>query len=224
MLLRLVFVLLLSSCSVAQADPASAKAEAAKKAAAQKQQQIKEMAVKSSAQDEAAKKGAAVKQQQVNEKTAKPSPDDEANKKLQAIQKMKDAGSAIPGDSQLAAEPMPENAYQGGDKAQLLEMAQSKWLAKHPNKPVLAKGIAMRKWDRKTAWREESLDPRKKYKVDFSSIQVWVISKTDDKVATQYIVEISKDHMKNDAFKVYVPEDLNSSGIFKTHMLLSNVK
>lgn len=82
----------------------------------------------------------------------------------------------------------------------------------------------MRKWDRKTVWREQPLEPTKKYKVDFSSIQAWVITKTDEKVATKYIVEISKDHMKNDEFKVYVPEDLNSSGIFKTHMLLKNVK
>jgi len=199
MLFRFAIVLLLSGCSLAQADPASDKMEALKKGAAIKQQQSKEEAVKSSAQNE-------------------------ADKKTQAIQKMKDAGSAMPGESQLAAEPMPEDAYQGSDKAQLLQMAQSKWNAAHPDKPLLAKGIAMSKWDRKTTWREESLDPNKKYKVDFSSIQVWVIAKTDERVATQYIVEISKDHMKKDEFKVYVPEDLQSSGIFKTHMLLSNVK
>jgi len=199
MLIKLGLVLLLGVSSVAQADPAADKAAALKKLGV-------------------------MKQKQVEKNVEKTTPEDQANAKLQAIQKMKDAGSAIPGESQLAAEPMPENVYQGGDKAQLLEMAQSRWNEKHPDKPVLAKGIAMRKWDRKTTWREESLDPTKKYKVDFSSIQVWVITKTDERVATQYIVEISKDHMKNDAFKVYVPEDLSSSGIFKTHMLLSNVK
>ncbi|PKL46391.1 MAG: hypothetical protein CVV42_16520 [Candidatus Riflebacteria bacterium HGW-Riflebacteria-2] len=170
------------------------------------------------------KKVAAEKQRQAEEKAAKASAPQDADKKMQAVQKLKEAGSAMPGDSQLAAEPMPEDAYQGSDKAELLELAQSKWNAQHADKKILAKGIAMRKWDRKTVWREDSLDPTKKYKVDFSSIQVWVITKTDEKVATQYTVEISKDHMKNDAFKVYVPEDLNSSGIFKTHMLLQNVK
>lgn len=199
MLLRCTVVLFLGICSMAQAD-----------AAADKEAAMKKMGI--------------LKQQQVKEKAAKPMPQDQANKKLQAIQKMKDASSAMPGESQLAAEPMPEDAYKGGDKAQLLELAEKKWNAKHPDKKILAKGIAMRKWDRKTVWREQPLEPTKKYKVDFSSIQAWVITKTDDKVATQYIVEISKDHMKKDEFKVYVPEDLNSSGIFKTHMLLKNVK
>jgi len=146
------------------------------------------------------------------------------NNKLKAIKKMEADKSAIPSDDKLAAEPMPADAYRGSDKAQILQLAESKWNAKHPNKKILAKGIAMKKWDRKTVWRRESLNPNKKYKVDFSEIQVWVITKTDEKVATQYIVEVSKDHTKNDKYKVYVPEDLNSSGIFKTHMLVKNVK
>ncbi len=199
MLNRCCVFLLLGVCSMAQADPAADKEAALKKMGALQQVQAKENAEKSS-------------------------PQSEADKKLQAIQKMKSDKSALPGESQLAAEPMPEDAYQGSDKAQLLELAQTKWNAKHPDKEILAKGIAMRKWDRKTTMREESLDPRKKYKVDFSSIQAWVITKTDERVATQYIVEISKDHMKGDELKVYVPEDLQSSGIFKTHMLLENVK
>jgi hypothetical protein len=192
-------VLLLGVCSVAQADDAAQKAAALKKLGV-------------------------LKQGQVEKKTYKSSPKGEANKKLQAIQKMKDAKSALPSESQLAAEPMPEDAYQGSDKAQLLELAEQKWNAQHPDKKILAKGIAMRKWDRKTVWREKPLEPTKKYKVDFSSIQAWVIAKTDDRIATQYIVEISKDHMNKDKFKVYVPKDLKSSGIFKTHMLLKNVK
>jgi len=177
------------------------------------------------AQKEAEKqKLAAEKQRQIDENAAKAAAQDESDKKMHAIIKQKEAAAAGPSDSQIAAEPMPEDAYNGSDKAELLQMAQTKWNASHPDKAILATGIAMRKWDRKTTWREQPLEPTKKYKVDFSSIQVWVIVKTDERIATQYIVEISKDHMKNDEFKVYVPEDLQSGGIFKTPMLLEKVR
>jgi hypothetical protein len=200
MLIRICIVLLLGCCTVAQAQM---------DAAAKKAQMLKMKATK---------------QAPTQQKPAKPTPQDQANAKLKALDKMKAAQSAMPNESQLAAEPMPEDVYGGSDKAELLSLAESKWNAAHPDKKVLAKGISMRKWDRKTVWRKESLDPTKKYKVDFSEIQAWVITKTDERVATKYIVEISKDHTKGDALKVYVPEDLNSSGIFKTHMLLENVK
>ncbi|MFC1742598.1 hypothetical protein ACFL35_01285 [Candidatus Riflebacteria bacterium] len=124
----------------------------------------------------------------------------------------------------LANTKMPADAYNGSDKTDILNLAEKKWKEKHPALKILAKGISMPAWDRKTAWRKKPLEPLKKYKVDFSSLQVWVIIKKDERIATQYIVEISKNHMKNDLISVYVPENLNSSGIFKTPMLLKNVQ
>ncbi|MCK5683888.1 hypothetical protein KAJ27_07200 [bacterium] len=122
----------------------------------------------------------------------------------------------------LESQKMPEDKYSGNDKQEILTQAVEKWENKYSSLKVLSKGISMRKWDRKTEWRKESLDPTKKYKVDFSEIQVWILVKTSEEIASSYIVELSKDHMKNDTFKVYVP-DINGN-VFKTDMLLKNVK
>jgi hypothetical protein len=122
----------------------------------------------------------------------------------------------------LASQKMPANAYRGRDKNTITSMAAKEWRKKHPGKPILAKGIAMPNWDRKTEWRYGSVDG-KRYKVDRSSLQVWVIVKTDNLIATQYIVEFSKNHTKRNKITINAPANLQGN-VFKTEMLLKNVR
>ena len=125
-------------------------------------------------------------------------------------------------ESILAATKMPANAYSGGDKNKIINMAVKEWNKKHPGKPVLAKGISMPNWERRTEWRYHSVNATH-YKVDRSYLQVWVIIKTSDKVATQYFIELSKNHMQGDSITINVPANLQGD-VFKTEMLLKNVK
>jgi len=121
----------------------------------------------------------------------------------------------------IAAQKVPPNAFSGSDKGQIIKLAEAEWKSKHPNKKILKSGIAMRNWDRRTEWRWSS---GRQYKVDYSKLQVWIIVKTDARLATQYIVGVSKDHMKGDQVNYYAPKDLAGRGAFRTEMLLKNVK
>jgi|GEM_PF-1993721 len=125
-------------------------------------------------------------------------------------------------ESILAATGMPADAYSGGDKQQIISLAVKEWKKKHPDKALLAKGIAMPNWERRTEWRYKSVDSTR-YKVDRSYLQVWVIVKTSDRLATQYFIELSKNHMQGDNITLNVPKNLQGD-VFKTEMLLKNVK
>ena len=125
-------------------------------------------------------------------------------------------------ESILASTGMPADTYPGGDKQEILSLAVEEWNKKHSDKGLLAKGISMPNWERKTEWRYKSVDGTR-YKVDRSYLQVWVIIKTNDRLATQYFIELSKNHMQGDAITINVPANLQGD-VFKTEMLLKNVK
>ena len=125
-------------------------------------------------------------------------------------------------ESILAATKMPSNAYSGGDKQQIISLAVKEWNNKHPDKALLAKGVSMPNWERRTEWRYKS-GGGARYKVDRSYLQVWVITKTNDTIATQYFIELSKNHMQGDEITLNAPTNLQGD-VFKTQMLLKNVK
>ena len=125
-------------------------------------------------------------------------------------------------ESILAATKMPANAYSGGDKEQIISLAVKEWNKKHSDKALLAKGISMPNWERRTEWRYKS-GGGTRYKVDRSYLQVWVITKTSDTIATQYFIELSKNHMQGDKITLNAPKNLQGD-VFKTEMLLKNVK
>jgi len=125
-------------------------------------------------------------------------------------------------ESILAATKMPANAYSGGDKQQIISLAVKEWNKKHPDKALLGKGISMPNWERRTEWRYKS-GGGSRYKVDRSYLQVWVITKTSDTIATQYFIELSKNHMQGDKITLNAPTNLQGD-VFKTEMLLKNVK
>ena len=125
-------------------------------------------------------------------------------------------------ESILAATGMPADAYSGGDKQKIIALAGKEWKKKHPDKGLLASGISMPNWERRTEWRYKSVDGSR-YKVDRSYLQVWVIVKTSERIATQYFIELSKNHLQGDAITLNVPANLQGD-VFKTEMLLKNVK
>jgi hypothetical protein len=124
-------------------------------------------------------------------------------------------------DSILAATPMPADAFTGGDKNQVIDLAVKEWNKKHADKKLLAQGISMPNWERKTEWRYKVDNTR--YKVDRSYLQVWVIIQTSDTIATQYFIELSKNHIQNNTITLNAPSNLQGD-VFKTEMLLKNVK
>lgn len=125
-------------------------------------------------------------------------------------------------ESILEATKMPADVYSGSDKNKIINLAVSEWNKKHPNKAVLARGISMPNWERRTEWRYHSVNGTH-YKVDRSYLQVWVIVKTSDWLATQYFIELSKNHMQGDKITLNVPANLHGD-VFKAEMLLKNVK
>lgn len=132
------------------------------------------------------------------------------------------ARSAL-GESILSAEAMPEDTYAGAEKSRWIDLAVSEWTKTHPDKAILARGISMPDWVRTTEWRERTTDYTK-YKVDFSRLQVWLICQKDERIATRYIVELTRHHLEGDRVEVYAPKDLSSSQVFKTDLLLEKVK
>lgn len=106
----------------------------------------------------------------------------------------------------IAERQTPPNKYAGGDKEKLLQMTVDDFEKAFSGKKILAKGISSNNWERKTEWRSYSTGGL--YKVDYSRVQVWVITPKDDRVATILYNSISKNHMKNDEMLVYgFPKD-----------------
>ena len=124
-------------------------------------------------------------------------------------------------DSILASTGMPADAFTGSDKGQIIDLAVKEWNKKHADKKLLAKGISMPAWERKTEWRYQVDGTR--YKVDRSYLQVWVVIQTSDTIATQYFIELSKNHTQGDTVTLNAPSNLQGD-VFKTEMLLKNVK
>lgn len=136
------------------------------------------------------------------------------------LAKVRQAESGLK-ESILAATKLPADAYSGGDKSKIMDLALAAWSKKHPDKKPLAKGISMPTWERKTEWRYKVDGTR--YKVDRSYLQVWVAIKTSETIATQYFIELSKNHLQGGTITLNAPSNLGGD-VLKTEMLLKNVK
>ncbi|MCB9991217.1 MAG: hypothetical protein H6867_07530 [Rhodospirillales bacterium] len=97
----------------------------------------------------------------------------------------------------------PEDAYQGEDKAKILEMVDQAWKEKHPDDEVLGMRIQMEEWDRYQDKRWSDAD-EDWYPVDYSELQTWVIVKKDETTATMWPVNVTKDHLDGEKLGVDV--------------------
>jgi len=119
----------------------------------------------------------------------------------------------------LASTKCPPDAYKGADKAQLKGLVEEQWKAEYPKDELLAVRFVTPEWNRKNgaswsaAWKSWE-------NYDRSEMQVRVIVKTDDKLATVYWVYINKDHMSKDLIKI----EARTKGGGSDEMLMANVE
>ncbi len=119
----------------------------------------------------------------------------------------------------LAGTKTPPDAYAGADKSQIKGLVEQAWKAQYPKDELLAVRFVTPEWKRKTgatwsaAWKSWE-------EYDQSEMQVRVIVRTDNKVATVYWVYVTKDHKANDQIKV----EARTKGGGSDEMLLANVE
>lgn len=95
----------------------------------------------------------------------------------------------------------PEDKYQGDDKQKIKDMVRAEWKEHYPQDEILGMRIRMDDWERYTdkRWSDGS---ESWYTVDYSELQVLVFVKKDDKRATAWPINVTKDHKNNEKLEV----------------------
>jgi hypothetical protein len=126
-------------------------------------------------------------------------------------------------DEQLLATNLPpDDQYNGQDKQQMLDAIKAKWSQSGVAGDVLKSGINSSEWKRDAYWRFDGTDTF--HKTDLSKAQGYVVVKTDDKVATVYYINLTKDHLANDKIEAFFFDDPKTKPDVTRKMLLANVK
>lgn len=100
----------------------------------------------------------------------------------------------------------PQDNYRGADRPVLNQAIEKEWKASYPQDQILGICIPTNEWERTTEWR---LQNTTWYKVDYSWLQARIGVKGAGPEATIYIVNIYKDHMKNDAINYKLDDKMD---------------
>jgi hypothetical protein len=122
----------------------------------------------------------------------------------------------------LATNRVPDDQYNGPEKQQMLDAVKAKWSESGVAGDVLKCGINSSDWKRDTYWRFDGTDTF--YKTDRSKAQGFVVVKIDNKTATIYYINLTKDHLSNDKIEAFYFDDPKAEADVTRKILLNNVK
>ena len=94
----------------------------------------------------------------------------------------------------------PPDLFKGKDRKKVLALTVKEFKKVFPKKKILATGISSKKWKRSTEFRSSG---GRRYKVDSSTVLVWIIVEKSKKIATIHHNSVSKNHMKKNQLLVY---------------------
>ena len=124
-------------------------------------------------------------------------------------------------DAIIASNAPPEENYNGPDKDGMVALVKSKWAQSGVKGDVLKTGINSTAWKRDTRWQWLNAAW---YKTDVSKAQGFIVVKSDDKIASIYYINLSKDHTTQDKVAASYFDDLKAEPDVSRKVLLTNVK
>jgi hypothetical protein len=125
-------------------------------------------------------------------------------------------------EAQIIAEnALPNDAYVGGDRDELVKYAEEAWAEEQPGAEVLMARIPSQAWTRDTRWRWSS---GAFYKIDASHVQVQLIVKHDEKLAVIRPINLSKNHLKGDTVAASALWGVDVEVGPRSYLLLEKVK
>lgn len=124
-------------------------------------------------------------------------------------------------DAIIESNDLPNSSYAGPDKVELIGIVKTKWADSGVAGEVLTVGINSANWQRETRWEWRA---GAWHKVDYSKIQGHVIVKADEKLANVHYINITKDHLAQDAIKAYFFNDPKAEVEVGDKVLLAKVK
>ncbi|MGE4158910.1 MAG: hypothetical protein AB7F75_07420 [Planctomycetota bacterium] len=120
----------------------------------------------------------------------------------------------------LEARTLPDDAYKGDDHETLLDMVRKDWAKAYPGDEILALRIPMMGWEQTNEWRWSD-GTNSWYEIRYSTLQVMVVVKTDDTIASLYPVNITKDHLNGD--KLELDSSAKRIGLLRQDILRSKL-
>lgn len=121
----------------------------------------------------------------------------------------------------IAANEVPRDEFQGGDRAALVRLATDAWRKVEPGAKVLTVRIPSSSWKRDTRWRNQTGDW---YKIDRSYLQAQVIVAHSDSMAVIRPIDLWKDHLEGDRVTATPQDTLKDELQAHDFLLLKKVK
>lgn len=116
---------------------------------------------------------------------------------------------------------LPENAYGGADREEVGKLATAAWKKVQPDAEILAIRIPSPAWKHELIWRNQT---GSWYKIDRSRLQVQLVVKHDDKLASIQPINLWKDHLKGDSINAFPLHEKGYELRPQNFMLLKRVK
>lgn len=110
------------------------------------------------------------------------------------IDRIKEAGR----EQIIAQNSLDPDVYTGTDRNDILKLVEAGWRTVHGDTPILDIRIPSGQWTRTTGDRWDKVD-RMFVRVDFSTIDAFVVEKPQDGIVTYWRVEVQKRHLEQDA-------------------------
>ncbi|MFO1448792.1 MAG: hypothetical protein U1F61_11610 [Opitutaceae bacterium] len=121
----------------------------------------------------------------------------------------------------IAANEVPRDEFQGGDRANLVRLASEAWRKVEPGAKILTVRIPSPAWRRDTRWRNQTGDW---YKIDRSYLQAQVIVAHSDSMAVIRPIDLWKDHLEGDRVTATPQDTLKDELMAHDFLLLKKVK
>ena len=121
----------------------------------------------------------------------------------------------------IAENTLPNDAFTGGDRDELVAYATKAWAELQPDAQVLTARIPSQAWTRDTRWEWSN---GAFYKIDASKVQVQLIVKHDDTLAVIRPVNLYKNHLKGDTVNAYPMDAIDEDLLPQRYLMLEKVK
>ena len=121
----------------------------------------------------------------------------------------------------IAENTLPNDAYTGGDRDELVAHATKAWAEQQADAQVLTARIPSQAWSRDTRWEWSN---GAFYKIDASKVQVQLIIQHDDKLAVIRPVNLYKNHLKGDTVNAYPMDTIDEQLQPRRYLMLEKVK
>lgn len=100
--------------------------------------------------------------------------------------------------SALENNKVPSDSFKGSEREKIMDMVKSAWKSRYPTDKILEYRINGN-WERRSEWREAAGDL---YKVDYSAVYAYVVTKGSEGMAEFHSVHVTKDHLNGNKLEL----------------------